>query len=283
MVRGGRLSWSTMPELPEVETTRRGIRPHLLGRRVRAVVVRQRQLRWPVPPELDDELPGRVIRDVGRRAKYLLLQTAPAGTVLLHLGMSGNLRVIPASTPSAKHDHLDLVLDDGRALRFSDPRRFGTCLWHPDGLQPHPLLRDLGPEPLGPELTADYLYARAHRRRSAVKVFLMDSRIVCGVGNIYASEALFRAGIRPLRAAGNISRQRYAALVDAVRAVLAEAIAAGGTTLRDFRDANGRPGYFTSHLAVYGRAGEPCLSCGTTVKLTRAGQRSTYYCPRCQH
>ena len=282
MVRGGRLSWSTMPELPEVETARRGIRPHLVGRRVRAVVVRQRQLRWPVPPELDHELPGRVIRDVGRRAKYLLLQTAPAGTVLLHLGMSGNLRVIPASTPSAKHDHLDLVLDDGRALRFSDPRRFGTCLWHPDGPHPHPLLRDLGPEPLGPELTADYLYARAHRRRSAVKVFLMDSRIVCGVGNIYASEALFRAGIRPLRAAGNISRQRYAALVDAVRAVLAEAIAAGGTTLRDFRDANGRPGYFTGHLAVYGRAGEPCLSCGTTVKLTRAGQRSTYYCPRCQ-
>ena len=282
MVRGGWLSRSTMPELPEVETTRRGIRAHLLGRRVRGVVVRQRQLRWPVPPELDAELPGRVIHDVRRRAKYLLLDTAPPGTVLLHLGMSGNLRVIPAPTPAARHDHLDLVLDDGRALRFTDPRRFGTCLWLANGPCRHPLLRGLGPEPLGPDLTADYLYTRARRRRSAVKTFLMDSRIVCGVGNIYASEALFRAGIRPLRAAGNISRQRYAALVDAVRAVLREAITAGGTTLRDFRDASGRPGYFTGHLAVYGRAGEPCLRCGTTLKLTSTGQRSTYYCPRCQ-
>ena len=271
-----------MPELPEVETTRRGIRPHLLGRRVRDVVVRQRQLRWPVPPELDAELPGRVIRDVRRRAKYLLLEMAPAGTVLLHLGMSGSLRVIPAPTPVARHDHLDLVLDDGCALRFTDPRRFGTCLWLTDGPCRHPLLRDLGPEPLGPDLTADHLYARARRRRSAVKAFLMDSRIVCGVGNIYANEALFRAGIHPLRAAGNISHRRYAALVEAVRAVLEAALGAGGTTLRDFRDAGGRPGYFSARLAVYGRNGEPCLRCGGTVRLVRAGQRSTYYCPRCQ-
>ena len=282
MVRGGWLSWSTMPELPEVETTRRGIRPHLLGRRIRAVVVRQRQLRWRVPPELDAELPGRVIRDVGRRAKYLLLETTPPGTVLLHLGMSGNLRVIPAPTPAARHDHLDLVLDDGRALRFTDPRRFGTCLWLPDGPCRHPLLHGLGPEPLGPDLTADYLYSRARRRRSAVKTFLMDSRIVCGVGNIYASEALFHAGIHPLRAAGNVSRRRYAVLVEAVRAVLEAALGAGGTTLRDFRDAGGRPGYFTARLAVYGRNGEPCLRCTTAIRLVRAGQRSTYYCPRCQ-
>ena len=271
-----------MPELPEVETTRRGIRPHLLGRRVRDVVVRQRQLRWPVPPELEAELPGRAIRAVERRAKYLLLEMAPAGTVLLHLGMSGSLRVIPAPTPVARHDHLDLVLDDGCALRFTDPRRFGTCLWLTDGPRRHPLLRDLGPEPLGPDLTADHLYARARRRRSAVKGFLMDSRVVCGVGNIYANEALFRAGIHPLRAAGNISHRRYAVLVEAVRAVLEAALGAGGTTLRDFRDAGGRPGYFSARLAVYGRNGEPCLRCGGTVRLVRAGQRSTYYCPRCQ-
>ena len=272
-----------MPELPEVETTRRGIRPHLIGRRVRSVVVRQRQLRWPVPPELDAALPGRTIREVARRAKYLLLQTAPPGTVLLHLGMSGTLRLIPAPTPVARHDHLDLVLDDGHALRFTDPRRFGACLWHPaPGPSLHPLLRKLGPEPLGPELTADYLYARARRRRSAVKTLLMDSRIVCGVGNIYANEALFHAGIHPLRAAGNISRRRYAALVAAVRAVLEAAIVAGGTTLRDFRDAGGRPGYFSARLAVYGHAGEPCPGCGNAVRLVRAGQRSTYYCPRCQ-
>ena len=271
-----------MPELPEVETTRRGLRPHLVGRRVGAVVVRQRQLRWPVPPELERALPGRTIRDVGRRAKYLLLEMDPAGTVLLHLGMSGHLRVIPAATPVTKHEHLDLVLDDGRALRFTDPRRFGACLWHPAGPSLHPLLRHLGPEPLGNELTADYLYARARRRRSAVKTLLMDSRIVCGVGNIYANEALFRAGIRPLRAAGNISLRRYAALVEAVRAVLGEAIVAGGTTLRDFRDPGGRPGYFSGQLAVYGRAGEPCIRCDDALKLVRAGQRSTYYCPRCQ-
>ena len=271
-----------MPELPEVETTRRGIRPHLIGRRVRAVVVRQRQLRWPVPAELEAALPGRAIHDVARRAKYLLLETAPAGTVLLHLGMSGSLRVIPAPTPAARHDHLDLVLDDGQALRLTDPRRFGACLWQPAGGDLHPLLSKLGPEPLGPELTADYLYARARRRRSAVKTLLMDSRIVCGVGNIYANEALFRAGIHPLRAAGNISRRRYAALVEEVRAVLEAAIEVGGTTLRDFRDAGGRPGYFRARLAVYGRAGEPCLRCGAAVKLVRAGQRSTFYCSRCQ-
>ena len=283
MVRGGWQSQSSsMPELPEVETTRRGIRPHLLGCRVSGVVVRQRQLRWPVPPELEAELPGRVIREVGRRAKYLLLQMAPAGTVLLHLGMSGNLRVIPAPTPVAKHDHVDLVLDDGSALRFTDPRRFGICLWLRAGSSGHPLLRNLGPEPLGPDLTADYLHARARRRRSAVKAFLMDSRIVCGVGNIYANEALFHAGIHPLRAAGNISRRRYAALVEAVRAVLEAALVAGGTTLRDFRDASGRPGYFSAQLAVYGRNGEPCLRCGRALKLVRAAQRSTYYCPRCQ-
>ena len=187
-----------MPELPEVETTRRGIRPLLVGRRVQAVVVRQRQLRWPIPRLLDEALPGLTIRDVRRRAKYLLIETEPAATVLLHLGMSGRLRVVPAATPAAKHDHVDLVLDDGRALRLTDPRRFGACLWIPEGGPPHPLLRHLGVEPLSPALTGDYLYRVARRRRVAVKNLLMDSRVVCGVGNIYANEALFRASIHPV-------------------------------------------------------------------------------------
>ena len=186
-----------MPELPEVETTRRGIRPLLVGRRVQAVVVRQRQLRWPVTPALDEALPGRTISDVRRRAKYLLLDTDPAATVLLHLGMSGRLRVVPAATPAAKHDHMDLVLDGGCALRLTDPRRFGACLWIPAGGPPHPLLRHLGAEPLSEALTADYLYRVARRRRVAVKNLLMDSHVVCGVGNIYANEALFRASIHP--------------------------------------------------------------------------------------
>ena len=271
-----------MPELPEVETTRRGIRPLLIGRRVRAVVVRQRLLRWPVPAALEEELPGRAIHDVRRRAKYLLLDTEPAATVLLHLGMSGRLRVIPRSTPVDKHDHLDLLLDDGGALRLTDPRRFGACLWIDARDGAHPLLRNLGVEPLSAALTADYLYRVARRRRVAVKNFLMDSRVVCGVGNIYANEALFRAGVHPLRAAGNISLRRYGALVESVRAVLGEAIAAGGTTLRDFRDAEGNPGYFVTHLAVYGRGGQPCLRCGTALKLIRITARSTCYCPRCQ-
>lgn len=271
-----------MPELPEVETTRRGIRPLVVGRRVEAVVVRQRQLRWPVPEALDDALPGRTIAGVRRRAKYLLLETDPAATVLLHLGMSGRLRVIPSTTRAAKHDHVDLVLEGGASLRLTDPRRFGACLWIPAGGPPHPLLRHLGVEPLTRALTGDYLYRVARRRRVAVKNLLMDSRLVCGVGNIYANEALFRAGIHPLRAAGNISLRRYTALAEAVREVLGEAIAAGGTTLRDYRDAAGNPGYFVTNLAVYGRGRQLCLRCGTKLRQVRVTARSTVYCPRCQ-
>ncbi|MDE0230158.1 MAG: bifunctional DNA-formamidopyrimidine glycosylase/DNA-(apurinic or apyrimidinic site) lyase [Spirochaetaceae bacterium] len=271
-----------MPELPEVETTRRGIRPLLVGRRVEAVVVRQRQLRWRIPEALDNNLPGHTVRDVRRRAKYLLLDTEPAATVLLHLGMSGRLRVIPSATPAAKHDHLDFVLDGGDVLRLTDPRRFGACLWIPADGPPHPLLRHLGVEPLSAALTGDYLYRVAHRRRVAVKNLLMNASVVCGVGNIYANEALFRARIHPLRAAGNISLRRYAALVEAVRTVLGEAIAAGGTTLRDYRDAAGNPGYFVTSLAVYGRGGQPCLRCAAKLKQVRITARSTCYCPRCQ-
>jgi len=270
-----------MPELPEVETTRRGIAPHLTGHAVADVIVRHPQLRWPVPRGLAGKLRGCVVQAVERRAKYLLLRFE-RGTLILHLGMSGSLRLIDAGTPAGKHDHFDLVLDTGRALRLTDPRRFGAVLWTRDDPMQHELLRDLGPEPLGDEFNADYLYRATRKRKTAIKLFIMDSKIVVGVGNIYASEALFRAGIHPSRAAGGLSQERCARLVAAIREVLHEAIKQGGTTLRDFIGGDGKPGYFAQQLRVYGRAGEPCTACGATIKQTRHGQRSTYYCPRCQ-
>lgn len=270
-----------MPELPEVETTRRGITPHVQGRRVREVIVRERRLRWPITDDLITGLTGARIEAVARRAKYLLLRTAH-GTALLHLGMSGSLRVLPAATPPGKHDHLDLVLDSGHCLRLSDPRRFGAALWCTGDVQQHALLRDLGPEPLGADLDADYLCARAHGRKLPVKAFIMDARVVVGVGNIYASESLFLAGIHPQRAVGRISRKRMETLVCCIKQVLTDSIAAGGTTLRDFVGGDGRPGYFAQELRVYGRAGEPCPSCGTPIRQITTGQRSTYYCPHCQ-
>ncbi|MHB8425628.1 MAG: bifunctional DNA-formamidopyrimidine glycosylase/DNA-(apurinic or apyrimidinic site) lyase [Gammaproteobacteria bacterium] len=270
-----------MPELPEVETTRRGIEPHLLGRTVTAVCIRNRKLRWPVSPAIRHTLPGQRITSVRRRAKYLLLETA-AGTVILHLGMSGSLRVLPADTPAEKHDHLDIVLDSGRALRLRDPRRFGTLLWTTSDPGGHKLLRMLGPEPLGDDFDGDYLFAKARRRKVAIKNFIMNSHIVAGVGNIYASEALFLAHIHPQRAAGRVSRERYLSLATAIRKVLNAAIKAGGTTLRDFSRADGEPGYFRQHLRVYGRAGKPCERCGTAIAARVTGQRSTYYCPHCQ-
>jgi formamidopyrimidine-DNA glycosylase len=243
-----------MPELPEVETTRRGIAPALEGRRVTAVTVRQSRLRWPVPVgRLRRELVGQRVAAVERRAKYLLLRTA-AGTALLHLGMSGSLRVIPADTPAGFHDHLDLVLDDGACLRLRDPRRFGALLWTRRDPFLHPLLRELGPEPFDPAFDGAYLRARAERRRIAVKPFLMDGHVVVGVGN---------AGIDPRRAAGRVALARYSRLADTVREVLGEAIDAGGTTLRDYTGGHGENGWFSIHLAVYGRDGKPCLSCGT--------------------
>ncbi len=271
-----------MPELPEVETTRRDIEPHLLGRTVTAVRIRNRKLRWPVSSAIRRILPGQRITGVRRRAKYLLLETA-AGTVILHLGMSGSLRVLPADTPAEKHDHLDIVLDSGRALRLRDPRRFGTLLWTTSDPGRHKLLRTLGPEPLGDDFDGDYLFAKARKRKVAIKNFIMNSHIVVGVGNIYASESLFLARIHPQRAAGRITRVRYAALAKAIRKVLTAAIQAGGTTLRDFSRADGEPGYFRQHLRVYGRAGKPCERCGTAIATRLTGQRSTYYCPHCQH
>ena len=270
-----------MPELPEVETTRRGIAPHLEGRRVTGVTVFQGRLRRPVPAALRRELPGQVIERVWRRGKYLLLASA-AGTVIIHLGMSGSLRLVPCGAPLLPHEHVEIRLAGGRCLRLRDPRRFGLVLWTRRPPLQHPLLRHLGPEPLDDGFDGDYLYTRSRGRRVAVKSFIMDGRVVVGVGNIYASEALFRAAIHPARPAGRISRARYARLAKEIRAVLEAAIAAGGSTLRDFTDGEGRPGYFTRSLLVYGRAGKPCPRCGAALRQMRLGQRATYYCARCQ-
>ncbi|HRQ63619.1 MAG TPA: bifunctional DNA-formamidopyrimidine glycosylase/DNA-(apurinic or apyrimidinic site) lyase [Xanthomonadaceae bacterium] len=269
-----------MPELPEVETTRRGIEPHLVGRAVTAVVVRQPSLRWPVAAELRNRLVGAVLTAVRRRAKYLLLDSE-VGSALVHLGMSGSLRILPGATPPGVHDHVDLHLADGRMLRFTDPRRFGCWLWQAPG-DTHPLLRGMGPEPLDDAFDGEHVWRLSRGRAVAVKTFLMDQAVVVGVGNIYAAESLFRAGIHPARAAGRIARARYARLAEAVKAVLAHAIDRGGTTLRDFLNADGAPGYFEQELMVYGREGEPCRACATILRGLRLGQRASAYCPRCQ-
>ncbi|MBS0393974.1 MAG: bifunctional DNA-formamidopyrimidine glycosylase/DNA-(apurinic or apyrimidinic site) lyase [Proteobacteria bacterium] len=270
-----------MPELPEVETTRRGLAPVLRGRRIGAVRVRERRLRWPLPAGFEAALAGARVTGVGRRGKYLLIGT-DRGTLLVHLGMSGSLRAVDPAEPPRPHDHVELVLDSGRCVRFNDPRRFGTLQLVRGDPAAHALLRGLGPEPLGAGFDADYLYARARGRRVAVKKFLMNAAIVVGVGNIYASEALFRAGIRPQRAAGRLTRAEAARLVAAVRRVLAAAIRVGGTTLRDYVNADGLPGYFRQKLYVYERAGQPCRRCGTPIRQRVQGQRSTYWCPSCQ-
>ncbi|WP_374012559.1 bifunctional DNA-formamidopyrimidine glycosylase/DNA-(apurinic or apyrimidinic site) lyase [Pseudoxanthomonas koreensis] len=270
-----------MPELPEVETTRRGLAPHLEGRTVTGVVLRRPDLRWPIPSEVARDLPGRRITAVRRRAKYLLLDTEAGDSALLHLGMSGMLRVLPPDTPLGPHDHVDLALDSGRVLRFTDPRRFGCLLWQPAASE-HPLLRGLGPEPLSDAFDGDWLFARSRGRSAPVKTFLMDQRIVVGVGNIYAAESLFRAGIHPLRAAGKVSHARYRLLATAARDILAHAIRRGGTTLRNFLAPDGAPGYFEQELSVYGRGGQPCPACATPLRQASIGQRTSVWCPRCQ-
>ena len=270
-----------MPELPEVETTRRGIEPWLVGRRIESLRVREWRLRWRVPRSLPAKISGARIRSVGRRAKYLLIAT-DAGTLIWHLGMSGSLRILDADSPPLAHDHVDLVLDSGRCLRFNDPRRFGCLLFTTGEPAQHRLLASLAVEPLSAEFTAEALWRRARGRRASVKAFIMDSRIVAGVGNIYASEALFRAGIRPGLAAGRVSRARMELLVAAIRDVLKEAIGVGGTTLRDYVDASGMPGYFGRRLFVYERTGKPCRRCGTLIRQLTQGQRSTYWCRGCQ-
>jgi formamidopyrimidine-DNA glycosylase len=269
-----------MPELPEVETTRRGLAPLVTGQRIEALIVRNPRLRWPIRPSLAAALAGQRIEALGRRAKYLLLTTT-GGTLLIHLGMSGSLRYLGESTTPLAHDHVDLVLAGGASLRFNDPRRFGSFQLTQDPAL-HPLLRDLGPEPLGEEFTASLLRERCAGRRVAIKQRLMDGHAVVGVGNIYASEALYLAGIHPSRPAGRISMPRVERLVDSIRQVLREAVEQGGTTLRNYVDGHGRPGYFKLKLAVYDRAGQPCRACGTAIRLCVLGQRATYYCPRCQ-
>jgi formamidopyrimidine-DNA glycosylase len=270
-----------MPELPEVETTRRGIEPHVVGRRIEALAVHEPRLRWPVPRDLPERIAGQRIRATGRRAKYLLIELE-SGTLLLHLGMSGSLRVLPADTPRLTHDHLDLVLDSGYLLRFNDPRRFGSLHYTTDDPSVHPLLARLAPEPLEPQFDAQYLWRITRRRRSAIKQILMNSRLVVGVGNIYASEALFRARIRPRRQARSLSHADTQRLARAIRAVLRSAIRVGGTTLRDYVGADGSPGYFRQRLFVYERRGKPCRVCCTPIRAHTQGQRSTYYCPHCQ-
>jgi formamidopyrimidine-DNA glycosylase len=271
-----------VPELPEVETTCRGVAPHVCGRRLLAVQVHERRLRWPVDPALPDWARGQVVQAVRRRAKYLMLDLE-RGSLMLHLGMSGSLRVMPAGSTRLTHDHLELLLESGQVLRFNDPRRFGS-LHHllPGEEALHPLLRDLGPEPLGEDFHGEALFAATRRRRVAIKPLIMNSHVVVGVGNIYASEALFHARLRPGRAAVSLRREDCHRLATAVKQVLGRAIEAGGTTLRDYVNADGTPGYFRQKLFVYERAGEPCRDCGATIKQRVQAQRSTYYCPACQ-
>jgi formamidopyrimidine-DNA glycosylase len=269
-----------MPELPEVETTLRGVSPHLVGHTVRELIVQERRLRWPVPDDLI-EIEGTPIRSGARRGKYLLF-TTPRGTLLIHLGMSGSLRILAPTVPWRKHDHLALRLDSGLELRYHDPRRFGTVQWlHGDPLT-HPLLKDLGPEPLSDAFTARHLYDLSRGRTSSVKSFIMDSHIVVGVGNIYACEALFMSGIRPTLAAGKVSLPRYQRLVTAIREVLSASIEMGGTTLRDFLNESGEPGYFKQTLRVYDCEGQPCRTCATPIKRLIQTNRSTFLCPKCQ-
>lgn len=270
-----------MPELPEVETVRRGIAPHVRGRIVTGVRLRELRLRWPVARSIGRTLSGQRLLDVSRRAKYLLL-ALDRGHLLIHLGMSGHLRVVPAGRPADRHDHLDIVLDSGACLRFHDPRRFGSVLWTTRPPEQHPLLRGLGPEPLSDGFNGGYLHECARGRRLAAKSFIMDSRTVAGVGNIYASEALYRAGIHPSRPAGRISLRRYDGLAEAVRDTLEDAIERGGSSLRDFLDEDGNPGFFVPLLRVYDREGKPCTGCGEAIRRRIIGQRASYYCATCQ-
>jgi formamidopyrimidine-DNA glycosylase len=270
-----------VPELPEVETTLRGIEPSLTGRRIRNIVVRNPSLRWPV----DDAVlraEGLVVTRCWRRAKYLLVETGSSGGLMIHLGMSGSLRICDADDAPRKHDHVDVALDNGRCLRFNDPRRFGMFCWWEPPAEDHALLKALGPEPLSEGFSGACLHALSRKRKGAVKNFIMDGKIVVGVGNIYASEALFMSGIHPARAAGRVSLARYEGLAAAIRSVLDHAIRRGGTTLRDFLNSDGNPGYFAQELLVYDREGKPCFQCGRPIRRKVIGQRSSFYCPGCQ-
>lgn len=269
-----------MPELPEVETTRRGIEPYIKDQRVTKLIVRQPKLRWPIPLSMHD-IEGHKIRSVKRRGKYLLFET-DCGTALLHLGMSGSLRVVEAGSTHEKHDHVDIEFANNKAIRLRDPRRFGAVLWTVDDPLQHKLIRSLGPEPLSDDFNADYLFKKSRGRTVSIKQFIMNGHMVVGVGNIYACESLFKAGISPKRSAGKVSKKRYEKFVAMIKEVLAHAIEQGGTTLKDFVQAEGNPGYFQQQLNVYGRTDEDCTVCGSAIKKITQGQRSTFYCGKCQ-
>ncbi|WP_430456958.1 bifunctional DNA-formamidopyrimidine glycosylase/DNA-(apurinic or apyrimidinic site) lyase [Rheinheimera sp.] len=268
-----------MPELPEVEVSRLGITPHLTNRTIRHIDVRQPMLRWPVPAEVMAVANAPVL-NVSRRAKYLLIEVS-GGSIILHLGMSGNLKILSADTPAGKHDHVDIVLDNKTLLRLNDTRRFGAVLWQPTGID-HPLLTTLGPEPLTPAFHAEQLFVQCQKRSSAIKLVLMDNHVVVGVGNIYANESLFKAGILPTKPANQLTLAQCAVLVEVVKQILAQAITQGGTTLKDFSQADGKPGYFKQELLVYGRGGDACVSCNSPLEEIRLGQRSTVFCRHCQ-
>jgi formamidopyrimidine-DNA glycosylase len=269
-----------MPELPEVETTRRGLAPLLEAQTIDSLEVRESRLRWPVATDIAAQVRHATIRTLTRRGKYLLIH-AGDGALIVHLGMSGSLRFLAEPSPARAHDHFDLTLTSGGLVRFNDPRRFGS-LHYTDSPAQHPLLRSLGPEPLEDDFSADYLWRKSLGRRVIIKQHLMNGQVVAGLGNIYVNEALYRAGIHPLRAAGRIARRRFEPLLASIRAVLEDALTQGGTTLRDFVGGDGKPGYFQNTLNVYGRADEPCRRCGTAIRRAVAGQRAVYWCPRCQ-
>jgi formamidopyrimidine-DNA glycosylase len=270
-----------VPELPEVETTRRGLEPHLKNQRIDGIIIRDRRLRWPIPRDLEKRATGSIIHNVERRGKYLLIE-CDEGWLIVHLGMSGRLRVLPHALEPTKHDHFDLVLSSGAVVRFTDPRRFGALLWTSEDPARHQLLRSLAPEPLDRSFNAQWLHTRTRKRHLSIKLALMNNEIVTGVGNIYANEALFRAGIHPKTKAGRLSLQRCEKLVRAIKETLLDAINAGGSSLRDFYGADGSPGYFQQSYMVYSRQGEPCRACGAPIRSCRLGQRSTFYCTRCQ-
>jgi formamidopyrimidine-DNA glycosylase len=269
-----------MPELPEVEVCRLGITPHILNEEVSDVIVRHWQLRWPIPTEVT-QLTGQKVLSVNRRSKYLMIEFS-TGTLLLHLGMSGTIRVIERSTPVIKHDHFDLVFKQGVALRLNDPRRFGAVLWLAGNQDPDNILGKLGPEPLTDDFNADYLFEKGKGRKVPIKTFIMNNDVVVGVGNIYANEALFKAGIRPTALAGKVTKKRLYLLTQEIKTVLEKAILQGGTTLKDFTQADGKPGYFAQSLNVYGRAGKKCVQCETILEEVRQSNRSSVFCPICQ-
>ncbi len=270
-----------MPELPEVETSRRGIAPHVLNNTIKAIILRREDLRWPIPQEIKPTFTAQCITQLERRGKYLLFHAEP-GTLILHLGMSGSLRIVKADTPAHKHDHVDIVFTDGICLRFTDPRRFGCLLWTATDPLQHRLLKSLGIEPLSQNFNADYLWTTSRHRHITTKQLIMHNAIVVGVGNIYANEALFDAGIRPTKVASRLSKTQCQRLVKAIKFILRRAIKAGGTTLQDFTQSDGKPGYFKQSLNVYSRDTKPCLLCKTPIKTIIISGRSSFYCPHCQ-